>query len=412
MLRQKGARLGTTNSLERSLLVLLFFFLVAGVLAVGSASAPQAAASGGSSWSYLERDLLFVLVGVVAFIFMTRITSAFLANFATAFMALSLGLLVVVEALGSSASGGQRWLGFSGLQFQPSELFKLATCIYLAYAVARIERSGRNWQAILKAAVPPLLGAMIIFAEPDMGTASIIVLVTFAVLIVAGLPGRTIRLFAFMGVVLAGIFAFAAPYRRERLLSFLHPTSDPTGAGYQVLQAKIGLGAGRVAGLGYGQSREKWGLLPNPHTDFIFAIIGEELGFIGAVFVIALFAWLLILACKIALRAPDRESQLLAAGITFWLGFEAVINIASVVGLWPVTGIPLPFFSYGGTSLIIDLMALGLLVNVARRIKPPRPFEAQVPSVRAHQRRPTRRREHVSPRREMRQPVRETVSRH
>jgi len=260
--------------------------------------------------------------------------------------------------------------------------------------------------------VPPLLGAMIIFAEPDMGTASIIVLVTFAVLIVAGLPGRTIRLFAFMGVVLAGIFAFAAPYRRERLLSFLHPTSDPTGAGYQVLQAKIGLGAGRVAGLGYGQSREKWGLLPNPHTDFIFAIIGEELGFIGAVFVIALFAWLLILACKIALRAPDRESQLLAAGITFWLGFEAVINIASVVGLWPVTGIPLPFFSYGGTSLIIDLMALGLLVNVARRIKPPRPFEAQVPSVRAHQRRPTRRREHVSPRREMRQPVRETVSRH
>ena len=255
--------------------------------------------------------------------------------------------------------------------------------------MARIERSGRNWQAILKAAVPPLLGAIIIFAEPDMGTASIIVLVTFAVLIVAGLPGRTIRLFAFMGVVLAGIFAFAAPYRRERLLSFLHPTSDPTGAGYQVLQAKIGLGAGRVAGLGYGQSREKWGLLPNPHTDFIFAIIGEELGFIGAVFVIALFAWLLILACKIALRAPDRESQ-----------------------LWPVTGIPLPFFSYGGTSLIIDLMALGLLVNVARRIKPPRPFEAQVPSVRAHQRRPTRRREHVSPRREMRQPVRETVSRH
>jgi cell division protein FtsW len=411
MVRNKGARLGATNSLERSLLVLLFFFLVAGVLAVGSASAPQAAASGGSSWSYLERDLIYVLIGVAAFLVMTRVTSVVLANFAPVLMALSLGLLGVVEVLGSSASGGQRWLGFGGLQFQPSELFKLATCIYLAYGVARIERSGRNWQAILKTAWPPLVGAGIIFAEPDMGTASIVVLVTFAVLIVAGLPGRTIRLFALAGLSLAGIFAFVAPYRRERLLSFLHPTSDPTGAGYQVLQAKIGLGAGRIAGLGYGQGREKWGLLPNPHTDFIFAVIGEELGFIGAVFVIGLFTWLLIVASKVALRAPDRESQLLSAGITFWLGFEAIINIASVVGLWPVTGIPLPFFSYGGTSLVIDLMALGLLVNVARRIKPTSAFETPVPSVRTHQRRPVRRREHAIPRREMRRPVRETASR-
>ena len=194
-----------------------------------------------------------------------------------------------------------------------------------------------------------------------------LLIVTMMVLVLAGMPGRLITALSLAGLAAAGIFAFSSPYRRARVLSFLHPGASPGGAGYQQLQSKIALGGCGWHGCGYGNSHTKWGLLPNPHTDFIFAIIGEELGFIGAAIVIGLFIWLIALGLQASMRAPDRESQLLAGAITSWFAIETIVNIASVVGWWPVTGIPLPFISYGGTSLVIDLAAIGLLVNVARR---------------------------------------------
>jgi cell division protein FtsW len=203
-----------------------------------------------------------------------------------------------------------------------------------------------------------------------MGTASILLLVTFGTFIVAGLPRRTVMLGVVTGGVGLLIAALAAPYRWARLMAFLHPSSAPSSATYQELEAKIALGAGRVVGAGFNQSAAKWGLLPNPHTDFIFAIIGQEFGFVGTVLVIGLFVALISLGFQTAARAVDREGQLLATAITLWFAIEALVNVASVVGWWPVTGVPLPLLSYGGTSLVIDLVALGLLVNVARRVEP------------------------------------------
>jgi cell division protein FtsW len=355
------------NALERALLVVTLSLVVAGVICVDTAITPQSVSAGGTIWGFMAHDLAYVAMGLLGFSVTCRVPIARLARFATALLALSGALLVVVRLMGSAASGGQRWLGYGSFSFQPSELFTLASCFYLAVAVARIERSSRQWADLLKCAVPVGLGAILIFLEPDMGTASVVVLVMFGVFVLAGLPRRAIGLTVALGATVGLIAAVAEPYRWRRLLAFVHPTSAGSAATYQVLQAKIALGSGRITGLGFGQSRAKWGLLPNPHTDFIFAVVGEEFGFVGAVALLGLFLWLLTLGVQAARRAPDRESQLLAGAITLWFAVETFINVASVVGWWPVTGIPLPLISYGGTSLIIDLLALGLLVNVARR---------------------------------------------
>jgi cell division protein FtsW len=173
--------------------------------------------------------------------------------------------------------------------------------------------------------------------------------------------------------------AIAMPYRRARLLSFLNPQATASGTGYQVLQSKIGIGTGHWWGVGLGNSREKWGLLPNPHTDFIFSIIGEELGLVGALLVIGLLVTLIMLGLRVAARAPDRFSQLVAVGISTWLATETIVNLGAVVGVLPVTGIPLPFISFGGTSLVIDMAAVGILVGIARRSARRPPLRAVKP---------------------------------
>jgi cell division protein FtsW len=360
-------RIGSVNALERGLLLVTALLVVLGIVFVGSAAAPQAVANGGSVWGFMARDLIMVFLGVVCFVVACRFPASRMSKLAVPALVVSGILLVVVELLGTTTSGGKRWLSFGSFSFQPSELFTLATCLYLAFVVARVERSSRHWIDILKWCAPIMVGAGLVFLEPDMGTASVIIIVTLSVLWLAGLPAKLLGIFVallgFGGVVLAVI----EPYRRARLLALFHPGGSASGSGYQVLESKIGLGAGRLTGLGYGQSRGKWGILPNPHTDFIFSVIGEELGFIGAMVLLSLFIWLIGLGLRTARRAPDRESQLLASGVTMWFAVETFINVASVLGVWPVTGIPLPLISYGGTSLIINLTAIGLLVNVARR---------------------------------------------
>jgi cell division protein FtsW len=352
--------------LERSVVVVTLALVGVGVICVDTAVTPQAIANGGTIWGFMARDVILAGLGVAGFFLVRRCALARLARLAVPALVVSLGLLCAVEVSGSAASGGQRWLGVGSFTFQPSELFTLASCFYLAVVVARVERTSRNWIDILKWSLPVLAGVALIVKEPDLGTAAVLFLVTFSLFVLAGMPRRLIALCVAVAVSGLGIAAVAAPYRWARLMAFLHPSAAVSGA-YQVVQAKIAIGSGQMTGLGFGQSRAKWGLLPNPHTDFIFAIVGEEFGFLGALAILGLFAWLLSVGVRVAHRAPDRESQLLAGAITLWFGIEVIINVASVVGWMPVTGIPLPLISYGGTSLVIDLLALGLLANVARR---------------------------------------------
>jgi cell division protein FtsW len=237
--------------------------------------------------------------------------------------------------------------------------------LYVAWVIQRHHQRIGNWQHLALWMSPVLAGVGLILLEHDVGTDTVVVAIAVTVLFVAGLPRRVVTSILLLSVPVMGAYAIAEPYSVRRLMSFLHPNDNLTSSGYQLLQSRIGLGTGGLTGLGLDHSREKWGLLPNPHTDFIFTIIGEELGLIGTLSVIALFIGFLMVSTRIARQCTNEAYRLVVVGITTWIVLEAVINIASVVGFWAVTGIPLPFFSYGGTALITELAAVGLLYNIA-----------------------------------------------
>jgi cell division protein FtsW len=270
------------------------------------------------------------------------------------------------------------------LRIQPSELMKLALAIFAADLLTR--RGDRLHRSV--AVVVPLLSvlafsAFLVLKQPDMGTALVLACITFALMYAGGVPLRPVLKAVGATAVLALIIGLAEPYRRARLLSFLNPFAHARGSGYQVVQSLVGLGSGHLYGLGLGGGREKWGLLPNAHTDFIFSVIGEEGGLVGAVVVLALFGALAWYGLRAASRAPDRFGALLAVAATWWITSQAVINIGAVIGVLPVTGIPLPFVSFGGSSLVITMAAAGILANVAsreRRLPAPAPRAARGPA--------------------------------
>jgi cell division protein FtsW len=251
------------------------------------------------------------------------------------------------------------------IDLQPSELFKLCTIVFLAWLVQHHHEELNNWRQLVMWSVPIWLGCGFIVLEPDIGTASVVLVIAVSILAVAGLSRRLLFGALVTTGAAVGTYLGVEPYSAKRFFSFLHPNTDLLGSGYQLLQSRIGLGAGGISGLGLGHSREKWGLLPNPHTDFIFTIVGEELGIIGSLAVIALFVAFLMVSVRIARQCSNQVYRLIAVGITTWIIVEALINISSVVGWWAVTGVPLPFFSYGGTALITELAAVGLLYNIA-----------------------------------------------
>ena len=222
-----------------------------------------------------------------------------------------------------------------------------------------------NWKQLAIWTLPITFASGLVLLQPDIGTASVIIVIAFSMFSVAGLSKWIQVRFGIISAI--GFFAYMKmkPYSAQRFLAFLHPNQNLASSGYQLYQSKIGFGAGGIAGLGLGNSREKWGFLPNPHTDFIYTIIGEELGLIGSLVVIALFVAFLFAAVRIAQQCSNQSYRFIVIGITTWIIFEAIVNIASVVGWWAVTGIPLPFFSYGGTALITQLAAIGILYNIA-----------------------------------------------
>jgi len=347
---------------------------VFGLVMVGSASEIFSIDTYGSPWAILIRECIWLAVGTVSFLFASRVDYRWWRRVSGLLMMGTFVLLlaVLVPGIGSNAGGSTRWIGIGPLLIQPSEVMKLALALAGADLIARREDRGGAHRTI----VGPLLlmtaaAAGLVLMQPDLGTAVVIACITMALLFASGVPMRPIAklLGALVGITL--VVGLIDPYRRARLLSFIDPGAHASGSGYQVVQSLIGLGSGHIFGVGFGNGRQKWGYLPNAHTDFIFSVIGQELGLVGAVCVLLLlvaFAWF---GLRVASRAPDRYGGLLGVGLVAWIAAETIINVGAVIGLLPVTGIPLPFISYGGSSLVLTLLAAGILVNIARQERIP-----------------------------------------
>ena len=335
---------------------------------VGSASPVVSLHLYGSPWSILIRQMMWMGVGAAALLILARVDYRRLRTIRGPLVVgtLVLLVLVLVPHFGVTAGGSSRWIGFGQLRLQPSELMKLALAVFAADLLTRrTDRSSDPKMVIVPVLAVLGISSVLILKQPDLGTALVLSCIAFGILFMGGVPiGPIVKLFTAFAAV-AVVLSLADPYRRDRILSFLNPGAHQSGSGYQVWQSLIGLGSGHLFGLGLGGGREKWGNLPNAHTDFIFSVVGEELGLIGAIVVLSLFFALAWFGLRTATRAPDRFGSLLAVGITTWITSQALINIGAVVGVLPVTGIPLPFISFGGSSLVITMAAVGILVNIA-----------------------------------------------
>jgi len=342
---------------------------IVGVVMVLSASSVSSLTDYGSPWYFFFRQLMWTVVGVVAFVVGIRLDYRKLRKLVRPLLIISAVLLVVVliPGIGVHVSGSRRWIGAGVFRFQPSELAKLALLLYVADLASRRARQVTDWRLVVKPALVVLVGfGFLVMRQPDLGSALVLAMITVTVLIASGVKAKHLACIGAVGATVVTILAFAAPYRRARMLTFLHPFTDQSNEGYQIAQSLIAIGSGGWTGVGLGASRAKWNFLPNAHTDFIFAIIAEELGLLGGMLVLALFAGFAVLGIRAAAHAADRFGALLAAGITAWIVGQAVINIGAVCGLLPITGIPLPFISFGGTALITSMFGAGVLANIAR----------------------------------------------
>ena len=343
---------------------------IVGVVMVLSASSVASLTNYGSAWYFFQRQLLWTVLGVVVFAITARIDYHAWRRWVIPMLVVCVALLVLVliPGIGVYVAGSRRWLGSGAWRFQPTEPTKLALLVFAADVLTRRAIEVHDWRRVIR---PVLLVfallALLVLRQPDMDSTVVLALIVGTVLVVGGVRLRHLAALTGAGVAVAGLLAIAEPYRRARVLSYLNPWSDPGNTGYQLSQSLIALGSGGWTGVGLGAGRAKWLFLPNAHTDFIFAIIGEELGLLGCLLVVALFIAFGVIGTRIALAASDRFGMLLAAGVTVWVVGQALINIGGVVGLLPVSGIPLPFVSFGGSALVFTMAAAGLLASVARR---------------------------------------------
>ena len=354
------------GQLESSVLILVTLGLVAfGLVMVYSATSASAALANGDPAYYLKRQAIYALLGIALMVAMSRLDFRVLRRIAPVLVVTSIGLLAAVLVIGQSVNGARRWLTFGPAVFQPSELAKLALAIWAAAYLTRRrppQSLAELWRPV---GLLTVVFCGLLLLEPDLGTAIAIVAMLAAMLLVAGTPGRTLAGGLGIAVTLGLAAIWFEPYRRARIFSFLNPWQDAQGAGFQTVQAMIGLGSGGIFGVGLGQSVQKANYLPEAHTDMIFAIIGEELGLIGAAVVILAYCTFAYFGLKIALACKDPFGKRLAAGLTVLVCGQAAINLAAVMGLAPLTGIPLPFVSYGGSSLVVALASVGILLNIA-----------------------------------------------
>ncbi len=369
--RVRDRGLGSPDGVLIGALVALLFF---GMLVQFSASYAVGIRDTGDGLYFLRRQLISACFGIVALLVGACVDYRVWRKFSLPAMVATLLLLVAVLPFGRTVFGARRWFDLGIIQIQPSEIMKFVLVLYMADL---LDRKGTRVRHFTTSAVPfaIILGftLSLIMKEPDLGTTTVIAITAIAVFLIAGADVRQIAHFLINGAAVFAAFALGAPYRRERLLLFLHPERDLRDAGWQLWQARIALGNGGEFGLGLGASRQKFSWLPAAHTDAIFAVIGEELGLIGCALVLGLFTVLAIRGYRAALRAPDRFGGILATGITTWVVFQAVVNIGGVTTAIPFTGVPLPFFSYGGSALAVTMGAMGVLIGISRAGVEPKP---------------------------------------
>ncbi|WP_366924818.1 stage V sporulation protein E [Metallumcola ferriviriculae] len=350
---------------------LIFFvtllLLSVGIVMVFSASAYSSYMTYGDAYYYLKKQLLWALLGVAAMVFTMNIDYRQVKKYVRPIFTVSVVLLITVLAVGVAKNGSTRWLGIGPIGFQPSEIMKLAMVMYMA---KRLSERGERLTEFSKGLMPHLgilSGVcLLILAQPDLGTAVAIAGTTYLLFLIAGAKKSHLSFLAVAGVGLVILAIILEPYRMERFVAFWDPWKNPSDTGWQTIQSLLALGSGGFFGVGLGQSKQKLFYLPERHTDFIYAILGEELGFIGAVIVLILFFIFIWRGFRVAVTIRDNYGSLLAAGITLMVTIQALINIAVVTGSMPVTGITLPFISYGGSSLTLSLVGVGMLLNISR----------------------------------------------
>ncbi|MFY9861972.1 MAG: putative lipid II flippase FtsW [Candidatus Cybelea sp.] len=353
------------------------FTSVAALVAIGlvmvfSASSATAYAEHGDIAYYLKRQLIWLAVGLAGAYVCYRLDYQRLRAAAPYLLVAAIAglLLVFVPHIGVGVNGGRRWLGTAGLSLQPSEFAKLALVIFLAAVLSvRGERITSLSRGLFPLCVPIAIVTVLVLKEPDMGTASLLFFTAFTMLFAAGARLVHLTAIAIATVPFAALTVLASPYRRARIFAFVDPWRDPLNTGFHIVQSLLALGSGGIFGVGLGASRAKFFYLPEQYTDFIFSVLGEELGLIGTLVVIALFLTLAYRAVKIALAAPDRFGFFLAIGCGAMIAIQAFVNIGVVSSSWPVTGVPLPFISFGGSSLVVNLLAVALIANVGRHRK-------------------------------------------
>jgi len=353
------------NMLLTATLCLLAF---GAVMVFSASSTTQVLSNGGLSNSayYLKRTLMFGAVGLVIMHLTARHGLALVRRLTPAILALAFFLLLAALAVGSSVNGASRWIGPGSLQIQPSELAKVALILYGADILARKPKRARSIAGFMPYLLITGCACLLILVEPDLGTAMVVAFAVGTTLLVAGARPRDLGLIALGLGVVALVVTLVEPYRMARLTGFLNPSADTSGAGFQAAQAKIAIGSGGIFGVGIGNGVQKAYYLPEAPTDMIAAVIGEELGLVGIIGIVGLFSLFGYAGLRVAQRAKDNYSKLLVAGLTSLILVQATINLFAVMGLAPLTGVPLPFVSYGNSNLMATLFAVGLILNVAR----------------------------------------------
>ena len=354
------------GELEGRLLVLVTLGLTAfGLVMVYSATSAAAAVGGRDPSYFLKRQGIYAAIGICLLVVLSRGDYRRLRHSAPTLLVASLVLLVAVLGIGQAVNGARRWLTFGPAAFQPSELAKLALAVWASAHLARRAPPRTMRELLRPIGAMAALSCLLVLAEPDLGTAIAIVIMLAGILFVSGTPSRLLATAIGVALTVGVLAIWIEPYRRARVFSFLNPWGDSQGAGFQVVQAMIGLGSGGIFGVGLGQGVQKIFYLPEAHTDMIFAVIGEELGLVGAAAVMAAYATFAYAGLRIAVRCKDPFGKRLAAGLTVLVCAQAAINLAAVMSLAPLTGVPLPFVSYGGSSLVIGLASVGVLLNIA-----------------------------------------------
>jgi cell division protein FtsW len=366
--KPRARRKAVSTEYNMLLTATLCLLALGAVMVFSASSTTRILQDGGLSDSafYLKRTLLFGAVGLTIMHLTARHGLALVRNLTPAILGVSLFLLVAVLGIGTSVNGASRWIGSGFMQIQPSELAKVALILYGADLLARKPKRARSIEGFMPFLVVVGISCLLIMAEPDMGTTMVVAFSVGATLIAAGARPRDLGLIALAIGAVALLMTIVEPYRMARLTGFLNPGADASGAGFQAAQAKIALGSGGIFGVGIGNGVQKAFYLPEAHTDMISAVIGEELGLVGIVGVVGLFAMFGYAGLKVAQRAKDTYGRLLVAGLTSLVLVQATINLFAVMGLAPLTGVPLPFVSYGNSSLMASLFAVGLILNVAR----------------------------------------------